>query len=350
MTIHRKTTSVFSVLVLLVSTLQAETLNLSMNFVNQCKNRATLATQFELDAHLNSPHKIGRSGDDGDIHMAGRAPEVQLPMVAELMNAGLDAQSASVDLMNQTASGQSLPVIGVWRIWFEHPSSGDQTQGDPVDVPANTNPDHVFEIHPITNFGGQDVADSSLVPIVDPNDGHSYEAYPAGTAFAAYEKLQATVSVSDTAVSITAKKAGYNYTEFVLEPAGQPTQGDNGIFVLANIYDVSDPENPVTAAPHRMVFVDNTEPAKQLMSLPQGQRLHVLGIPRVNLAEVAAVPGGNSVDLALPYEMIVVGVFSDSVGAPNTLGHPIKKRGAKTSPQKGRKPGTSRRSGSGLPQ
>lgn len=325
MTAHNRELTLVLALLLPFSTLQAETLNLSAAFVNQYKNRATITAQFELDAHLKAPHRIGRSGDDGDIHMAGRAPEVQLPMVAEIMNAGLDTQSASVSLMNSASDGQSLPVTGVWRIWFEHPSPGDQTQGDQVDVPATSNPDHVFEIHPITNFDGQDIADSSLVPINKPGtnpaggQGEDYQAYPASVAFPAYEKLQATVGVSDTAVSITATKAGYNYTEFALDPVGQsqPGDGGDGIFVLANVYDVSDADNPVTAAPRRMVFIPNTEPAKQLQNLQPGQRLHVLGIPRVNLAEVAAVSGSGSVDMQLPYEMIIVAVFADNQ-APST--------------------------------
>ncbi|MGB8064458.1 MAG: hypothetical protein WCF26_21395 [Candidatus Sulfotelmatobacter sp.] len=103
---HRKALSLLSAFILLVPTLEAETLTLSADFVNQNKNRATVAIQFELDAHLKSPHKIESSGDDGDVHMAGRAPEIQLPMVAEIMNAGLKDQSASVDLMNQTAPGK----------------------------------------------------------------------------------------------------------------------------------------------------------------------------------------------------------------------------------------------------
>jgi hypothetical protein len=325
---------------LLASTLQAETLTLSLDFVNRCKNSATITAQFELDAHLTSPHKIGKSGDDGDVHMAGRAPEIQLPMVAEVMNAGMDAESSSVDLMNSTQPGQTVALAGVWRIWFEHPSAGDQTQGDPVDVPANSNPDHVFEIHPITSFGGNDIADSSLIPITAPSDGHAYQAYDANTAFGAYEKLTATVNLSDTAVSITAKKAGYNYTEFLLEPAGQAAQGDNGVFVLANIYDTSDEETPVTAAPHRMVFVDNTEPAKALQNLPAGQRLHVLGIPRVNLAEAAAVTPGSPVDMALPYEIIVVAVFPDSGtgGGGSSPAIAKKKPSAKTGQKKPTKP------------
>jgi hypothetical protein len=318
MTTIRRALALLSATLLLVSALPAETLNLSPEFVNQCKNRATISINFELDAHLKTPHKISSSGDDGDIHMAGRAPEVKLPMVAEIMNAGLDDPpiSQSLDLINQTAAGQSIPIVGVWRIWFEHPSTGDQTQGDEVGVPENSNPDHVFEIHPITKFGSNDIAEKSFVPIDKPNSAthetpEDYQAYAASKAFGAYEKLQATISVSDSAISITAKKAGYNYAEFLLEPVGKFQAGDDGTFVLANVYDVSDAENPVTAAPRRMVFVSNTEPEAQLQQLAQGQMMHVLGIPRVNLAEVAAV-SGNDVDMALPYEMIVVAVFPDA--------------------------------------
>jgi hypothetical protein len=315
----RRISSLIAVLALFVSTLQAETLTLSSSFVKQVKNKATFPIHLELDAHLTSPHKIGRSGDDGDIHMAGRADEVQLPMVAEIMNAGLPPQADSVKAMNQTSSGQIVPVTGVWRIWFEHPSPGDQVQGDSVDVPDNSNPDHVFEIHPITSFGGQDIGDSSLAPIA--NDQHTYEAYPAHVAFAAYEKLKATISASDTSVSITSGKAVYNYAEFIIELAGQPQlasqadPNDNGVFVLANVYDVDDPEQPVTADVRRMVFVENTEPAKQVLALPKGGRLHVLGVPRVNLAEVDAMGTGGPVDTLLPYEMIIVAVLPDSNAA-----------------------------------
>jgi hypothetical protein len=324
MTIPRKISSLLCVAVVLSSTLPAETLNLSPDFVNRNMNRATISIQFELDAHLTSPHAISSSGDDGDVHMAGRAPEVQLPMVAEIMNAGLDGQAASLNLMNQTAAGQTIPVVGAWRIWFEHPSSGDQTQGDPVDLPANSNPDHVFEIHPITQFGPNNISVSSFVPIDEPGSGtpassEDYSAYAAAKAFASYEKLQSTISVSDSAVSITATRAGYNYAEFLIQPVDQVLPGDDGTFVRANVFDVSDPETPVTAAPRRMVFVTGTQPETALKALPAGQMLHVLGIPRVNLAEVAAL-SGSGIDMPLPYEMIIVAVFSDgSTGVPSRL-------------------------------
>jgi hypothetical protein len=284
----------------------AGTLILSSDFVNRVKNTATISVHLELDAHLKTPHRIAKGGDDGDIHMAGRADEVQLPLVAEIVNAR--NEPGSLKLLNGTPAGNTVDVTGVWRIWFEHPGKADMIQGAPVDVPGDSNPDHVFEIHPITLFGNNNVLDS-FVPIANRNS--SYQAYPAATAFASYENQDSTIQISDTSVSITAKQAGYNYTEFVMELAGDPQASNDGFFVLANVFDTSDQENPVVADVRRMVFVKGTDPANQLLNLGKGDRLHVLGIPRVNLSEVAAVPPGDPVRMNLPYEMIIVAVLPD---------------------------------------
>ena len=98
------------------------------------------------------------------------------------------------------------------------------------------------------------------------------------------------------------------------------------------MYDASDPETPVTSEPRRMVFVDNTEPAKELQKLPQGGRMHVLGIPRVDLAQVAAVASGETVNMALPYEMIIVAVLPDSESEAKTK--PAAKNGKAKSDSK----------------
>ena len=285
-----------------------ETLVLSLSFVHQAMNTAAidLKQQFEIDAHLTTPHPISSGGNDGDIHMAGRSNDVQLPLVAEIVNARLE--SAAETSLNQTAAGQKVDMSGVWRIWFEHLGTADQIQGNPVEVPSNSNPAHVFEIHPITKFNGIDIALSTFVPITS-KAGSSYQAYPANVAFKFYENDPATIQSSDTALQITSGEGKYNYAEFVIELAGSvactdssgnPVTGDSGaacanepntqsLFVLANIFDTSDPEHAVTADVRRMVFVKGTQPADQVASLSAGGRLHVLGIPRVNLAEAAAV-------------------------------------------------------------
>ena len=51
-----------------------------------------------------------------------------------------------------------------------------------------------------------------------------------------------------------------------------------------------------------------------MKGLKKGDRLHVLGIPRVNLERIAYLAsqnGQNPVTTKLPYEMIIVGAFPD---------------------------------------
>lgn len=289
------------------SQLHAGTLVLSSKFVKDNKDRATITIQLEVDEHLTHPHKIDKGGNDGDIHMAGRSDDVKLPLVAEIMNAAAPGQKSSLQLLNQSSAAKKIPVTGVFRLWFEHPSPSQMVQGNSVPAPADSNPDHVFEVHPITQFGGSSDL-NSLVPIPQ------YKAYPAATAFPKYEALKSTLKNNGTAISITATKAGYNYTEFVMELAAKPspTPGGDGLLVLATVFDVSDGEEPVVDGLRRMVFVKGTKPADEVAKLGKGDRLHVLGIPRVNLSEVmAAAQPGKSVNTRLPYEMIIVAVLPD---------------------------------------
>src|SRR5271157_3382955 len=222
----------------------AETLVLSSVFVDQVKNKATIDATFEVDAHLKTPHPISSGGNDGDIHMAGRAAEIQLPVVAEIVNARLEPDSMAT--LNHTSQGQKVPMTGVWRIWFEHLGTEDQIQGNPVDVPANSNPAHLFEIHPITNFAGNDVL-SSFTEI------KGYSAYPAHVAFPFYEQDSATIQAADSSISITSGEGKYNYAEFVIELTGTAACTDSAgasiscgdskaesLFVLANVFDSQD--------------------------------------------------------------------------------------------------------------
>jgi hypothetical protein len=262
---------------------------------------------LEVDEHLTRAHKIDKGGDDGDVHMAGRADEVRLPLVAEILNAA--RETSSMQLLNQSSPSSKIAVKGVWRLWFEHPSPDQMIQGKTVAKPINSNPDHVFEIHPITQFGNNSVVDS-FAPIA--NKTSKYTAYPAATAFPKYEALKSTIKNNGSAISITSTKAGYNYTEFIIELAAKPTPISDGALVLAKIFDVSDEEEPVVPDLRRMVFVKGTPPADALNGLGKGDRLHVMGIPRVNLTEVvAAAKAGKTVNTRLPYEMIIVAVFPE---------------------------------------
>jgi len=284
------------------------TLALNKTFVNKIKNKATMTTNLNVDAHLNSPHPIKNSGDDGDIHMAGRDSVFKLPLVAEILNARIEP--LAMQKLKLSSPDQAVSVTGVWRIWFEHPAQENQIQGKPVSAPANSNPDHVCEIHPIIKFAGVDVM-NSFVEIKD-DKGKAYEAYAASKAFPYYDGIDATIQASDTAIMITSVKSKFNYTEFVIELAGKPKDVGDGFLVLAHVFDKANVDEPVAADVRRMVFVKGTPPADKLLTLAKGDQLHVLGIPRVNLNDVFVITsknGKNAVDVKLPYEMIVSAVL-----------------------------------------
>jgi hypothetical protein len=286
------------------SAAMAGSVTLKKAFIEKYKNRATIDASFIVDhAHPrpNPPVK------DGDMHVAGRAQkEVGLPMVAEVMNAAQKAQGTAVNDIHADENGKTVvPISGAWRFWFEHPSATPQIQFAAVPPAKNTNPDHCFEIHPITKFAGEAVLDSfQFVP--------GFDAHPAKASFDSYEKLTISLKVSASAVTMVSPKAGFNYADFFIEFVGSPQKlDDGGVVALANVLEEAKGDPIVENV--RMIFVPGTPPADQMESNPpaEGDVWHVLGIPRVSLEAVSAwisKGGGNISNRKLPYEMIIVGV------------------------------------------
>ena len=289
------------------------TLALNKTFVQRYKDRATMTTNFHVDNHPDKPHGVSRSAEDGDIHMAGRDSVFKLPVVAEIMNAKF-APTALQTLMD-TVADQAISITGAWRLWFEHPGTKNQIQGANVSAPKSPNPDHLAEIHPITKFSGNDLLTSFVEIKNQATPPRVFEAYDAETAFGHYENRPCTIRASNTAIMIAAKKSVYNYAGFYIELTANPKEVTDGYLVFANVYQSeSEEDDPLTAAPRRMVFVKGTEPANRLLHLSHGERLHVLGIPRINLTEVYAVAqhnGATEVSMSLPYEMIIAAVLPE---------------------------------------
>jgi hypothetical protein len=299
------------------------TVSLTKVFVQEFKDRATVSTMFRVDHHHDKPNPVGTGSKDGDIHIAGRDSVVRLPMVAEIINGRTERDT--LDFILDTDPGQEVSVIGAWRFWFEHPGSENQSQTKKIPpVPDDTNPDHVFELHPIVQFGQFDCRDS-FVPIR--NGAKEFTGYPAETAFASYEKRPVEITNRQNKILITSNKADYNYANFEIRLAGKPKNVGDGYVVLANIYsvDADDEAQPVVQGARRMVFVEGTAPAEAVKKLKKGDRLRVLGIPRVNLNQVSAIASGLEVNDSytagwgndecsvenpcLPYEMIIVALL-----------------------------------------
>lgn len=289
------------------------TISLTRGFVKKNKDRATISTTFEVNKFHKRPNRIGTGSQDGDVHIAGRDTVVLLPMVAEILNG--KRESDTFNFLLGMSEGQSVPLVGVWRLWFEHPGSEDQIQGAAVPEPDDTNPDHVFEFHPVTKFGNFDCRDS-LLPIVD--GAKEFRGHPADRAFASYEQRPGTISKTNNGIMITSNQAGFNYVEFKMKLTGNPKEVSDGFIVLANVFKAgaSDEEAPLTEQPRRMVFVKGSPPGDTIATMSKGDTLQVLGIPRVNLNEVLAIadglPGHDEYAFGgLPYEIIIVAVLEE---------------------------------------
>jgi hypothetical protein len=282
---------------------------LKNTFIEKYRNLVTITTDFKVDDAHPQPNPIGTSSQDGDLHMAGRSTDVGLPMVAELSNGRLTAVAdVEKEIHQANGTGTAVHLSGVWRLWMEHKSAEPMQQGDVVPVPSNTNPKHVFEIHPVTAFSGTAVLETFMPLHDDKNPSKHYQATDAPTAFPRYEKEKLTVSRGATFTSIDGPQVPYNYTEFIFEVAGQPAAVADGTFVLATILDLQ--KHVLVSAPRRMVMVKGSRPETLVAAAAAGKQFHVLGIPRVNLdALMRAVAPNKKGTVSGAYEMIILAVI-----------------------------------------
>jgi hypothetical protein len=277
-------------------------ITLKNSFIDQFQERATITATYTVD---KSHHKPNPASKDGDIHVAGRAPEVGLATVAEIMNAKEERPAMDAIL---AVEGTTTPVklVGAWRLWPEHAGGTPQVQGKKLAKFDTTNPDHVFQIHPIASVNAIDVRDS-----FHPIEG--FTAKDAENAFTRYENIRCKIMPGKTTTKLLTNMAGFNYVEFLMELVDDPMPLPDGKKVFAS---VSTLDGDLLVRKRRMIFLKDTPPEKAVRNLHTGDQLHVLGIPRVNLALVAwrsahAKERPEILDWNLPYEIVVVGVFKE---------------------------------------
>lgn len=272
---------------------------LRRSFIDTYKDRVTIDASFTVDkAHA----KPNAPKNDGDLHVAGRAPEIGLATVAEIMNAGGDLPAVQL-IHDAEGTGAPIPISGAWRIWSEHGGQDSQTQGAALSPFTTTNPPHVFEIHPITRIGTHSTA-GTLASIV------GYTPKDATDAFDRYESKQSRIKVSPNGktVTIVTSGLGFNYAEFLIVPIEAPFDVDDGKMVMAQVLTL---DGDLLVHKRRMVFAKGTPPESAIQAAQVGDTLRVLGVPRVNLALVAwrvdhRQERPDALTWNLPYEMIIV--------------------------------------------
>lgn len=283
-------------------------LTLPNDFIETYKNRATIDTDFVIYFAHEKPKTPSPSkpSNDGDIHIAGVPEKLQMPTVAELMNAASQPKALK-HVNDMKGTGTPVRIQGVWRFWPEHGGDDQFNPGMELDI-QNTNPDHVFEIHPTTEIGGIETRTSFFpIPGFKPKD--------ASDSFQRYENILARITPSGDSTSIRMGSVGYNYVKFRIQLREDPThEMEDGITVFADVKEV---DGETIARKRRMVFVAGTEPEKAVRKLKKDQCMLVMGMPRIDLSLVSwrASHGANDPDVLswnLPYEMVIVGYYGDN--------------------------------------
>jgi len=276
-------------------------IQIDRSFVERYKNRVTIDATFTVDKAMGSPN---HGFIDGDLHLSGRAPEIALPSVAEIANAS--SYKAAVDIVHSAERARRpLKISGVWRLWAEHSGGTSVEQGRPLEPAETTNPEHVFEIHPVTRIDALRLLDSFR-----PVEG--FKPGDAQRTFGLYEQATCTLRVESRTVSIISPPGLYNDVEFVMELAdGRTTVVPDGRFATASVWDKA---GALVVKRVRMVFAKGTPPERAVSLLKRGERLRVYGIARLDLAEVSRRVTSSRSNPAvltgtLPYEIIVIGVY-----------------------------------------
>ena len=256
-----------------VAPLQAsadDILTLSREFIEANKNRLTMSVTYRVDAAHRNPNPASK---DGDLHIAGRSPQIGLATVAEIQNAA-DADEAVARVHAVEGTDEALQVVGVWRIWPEHGGDTQHVQrpdaGPKWTGPSPTNPPHVFEIHPVLKVDDFDLK-STLVPI----DGYTYKE--ARDAFQRYGASTFEITPVGDKVRMRMKMVGFNYVEFLMKLQKRFHREADGEFVSADIHTLS---GSLISRGVRVGFVDGSEPDRKQRQLQEGLCMKVLGIPR----------------------------------------------------------------------
>jgi hypothetical protein len=276
------------------------------SFVEAYKDRVTIAAHFTVDHASGGPVP---SIFDGDMHFAGRAPEIGLRTVSEIVNAAHEDRAIAVVERASKRHG-TLSITGAWRLWPEHALGAPEFQGRPAAPLENAYPDHVFEIHPVTELDGIDLLETL----------HTVEGYRAGSAkrtFGLYQEAKLRLWATPTTVTLDTPPSLYNDVHFLMEITGSRQESvEGGRFVTGSALDT---DGNLLVEGLRMVFVTGSAPERAVSRLRRGDRLHVYGLPRLSFAEVSrriqvAGNSGAPIDGPLPYEIVVLGVFPPEPG------------------------------------
>ena len=292
------------------------TITLRKSFIDSFKNRVTTIADYEI--YFAHPHP-NQPKNDADLHFSGFDKKIGLPIVAEIMNAK-EFGDAVDEVHNFEGKGKpqnKVKLTGVWRLWCEHPGGIDEfvqgkfTQKVVNETIENTNPPHVFEIHPIIKINSIDVSGS-----IHKINGYTYKT--AEDAFDRYSNLKCKLKNKPKTISIETNTIGFNYVDFWVQLKDTSMfMVPDGLFAFCSVFD-SDfnpeegDEEKLVHHKVRVAFIKGTDVYEKVKGMHKGDFLHLSGIPRINLNLIFwraanAKKRPEVLEWNLPFELVAVG-------------------------------------------
>ncbi|MBC8138682.1 MAG: hypothetical protein H8F28_22610 [Fibrella sp.] len=295
-----------------------------------------LAGRITMDAKLRVAGVETHSpSGDGEAHIGGvtldpaTEQDFGFATVAELLQAGkYNGRNRLLAYLRARVGGDPIAVSGVWRFWSEHGrdlnAQGEARFEQGIYPPPSawskpSNPNHIFEIHPLTSLT---LADGVVINLRD--DFVFQEGYAAlgdekrtHRAFRLFPKIDCKITVLGDLIKIVSTPHHYNFLQFKARITAPPISAIDGSFWTADVFDQNGAGlitgGVATSTPLargvRLAVTGGTPVAQSFASVTPGQTVKLVAFPRVNLEAVQRIadglPNGATFEGQLPYELIV---------------------------------------------
>ncbi len=272
------------------------------------RDRVTATITAVVDHLGDRAHPLS---EDCDLHVPLRSREIRVAFIGEVKNACSERPPGTTgaywsDRLYEETHGLAVSVTGVFRIWLEHPPSGDVVQTEAVRVPwyGNSNPDHQVELHPLIRVGSLDFT------------GHIKRIQEGSEQYRGYgpQELQAVLSKKLTIqrimvqgepyVRLQGTKTGYNHWNLrgrVVEP---PEALADGTRVHLDVLD----GNQVIPGAVRLpaVAVAGTAANTKMQSLVPGNIVQLQALGRIHVSTILDQLSLTAKQIPLPVEFVLL--------------------------------------------
>lgn len=304
-------------LVLLLGTLllsawptEAADVRLRESLLQQQRNRATIQITAVVDHIGKSAHSLSK---DCDLHVPLRSRDIRLPLVGELKN---DCSERPADShrtywshqVYEEIHGRAAPVAGVFRIWLEHPPSGNRYHSETrrVDWYKNSGPKHVVELHPITRIGTLDFIGTAKAI---EEGSRNYEGYGASN-FRSILRKELTIrrlqSPIGNLVRIVGRGTGRNHWNLEARVDSQAQTLADGHRLTVTILRNGQPMIEATGLP--AVTVAGTAADAAVQNLTVGARISFQALIWMDLNPILSSLSASETTIPMPVEFILLDV------------------------------------------